>query len=85
MRDVFRPSNLRHVLVGLDCAIALARRDPALQRQALAVYEAMHARPLIGRLRCEIGRMTGDGVAPEAGLRILRELGDQPQITKFER
>ena len=84
VRESFRPSNLRHVLVGLDRAMALARRDPALLRQVLADYEAMHARPLIGRVRCELGRMTGDDTQIEAGLRILRELGDQLQTAKFE-
>jgi hypothetical protein len=44
----------------------------------------MHARPMIGRLHCELGRMTGDDAEIEAGLRILRELGDQLQIAKFE-
>ena len=42
------------------------------------------ARPMIGRVRCELGRLTGDDAEFEAGLRILRELGDQPQIAKFE-
>jgi hypothetical protein len=38
----------------------------------------------MGRLHCEIGRLTGDDAETEAGLRILRELGDQLQIAKFE-
>ena len=83
-REAYRPSRLRHVNVTLDRAIALTRRDPVLLRQVLAEYEAMHARPMIGRVRCELGRMTGDDAELEAGLRILRELGDQPQLTKFE-
>lgn len=40
----------------------------------------MHARPYVGRVRCELGRLTGDDVMLESGLRILRELGDQPQL-----
>ena len=74
----------RHVDVALDRAIALTRGDPDLLRRVLADAEAMHARPLIGRVRCELGRMTGDDAEIEAGLRILRELGDQLQVEKFE-
>ena len=75
---------IRHVEVALDRAIALTRGDPDLVRRVLADAEAMHARPLIGRLRCELGRMTGDDAEIEAGLQILRELGDQLQIAKFD-
>ena len=84
-RAAYAPSNLAHVAVALARAIAVNRRDPVLLRQVLATYEAMRARPLIGRVRCELGRMTGDDAETEAGLRILRELGDQLQIEKFER
>ena len=75
---------LRHVSAALDRAIALTRGDPELVRRVLADAEAMHARPLVGRLRCELGRMTGDDAEIEAGLQILRELGDQLQVAKFE-
>jgi len=46
--------------------------------------EAMRARPLVARVRCELGRMTGDDAEMAAGLRILRELGDELQVEKFE-
>jgi class 3 adenylate cyclase/tetratricopeptide (TPR) repeat protein len=75
---------LRHVHLTLDRAIALTRGDAELLRRVLADAEAMHARPTIGRVRCELGRMNGDDGEIEAGLRILRELGDQLQIAKFE-
>ena len=58
--------------------------NTALLRQVLADAEEMHARPMIGRVRCELGRMTGDDAEMAAGLRILRELGDQLQIARFE-
>jgi len=83
-RAAYRSQNLTHVMAALDRAIALARRDPVLLRQVLGTYEGMHARPLIGRVRCELGRMTGDDAETEAGLRILRELGDQLQLERFE-
>src|SRR5437762_1258570 len=80
----FGPRGGRFVRAALQRAIALTRGDPQLLRRVLADAEAMHARPLIGRLRCELGRMTGEDVEIEAGLRILRELGDQLQVAKFE-
>jgi class 3 adenylate cyclase len=75
----------RHVHLALDRAIALTRGDAELLRRVLADAETMRARPTIGRVHCEIGRMSGDDAETEAGLRILRELGDQLQIAKFER
>ena len=82
-----QPDNLhmRHVRATLDRAIAVTRGDAALLRGALAEAEAMHARPLEGRVRCELGRMTGDDRELEAGLAMLRELGDQLQVARFER
>jgi len=76
---------LRHLDITLDRAIAVTRGDAAKVRHLLADAETMHARPLIGRLHCELGRLTGDDAEVEAGLRVLRELGDQLQIEKFER
>ena len=84
-RASYAPAKLRHVDLALGRAIAITTRDAALLREVRAGYEAMHARPLIGRVRCELGRMTNDDAEIEAGLRILRELGDQLQIAKFER
>jgi hypothetical protein len=74
----------RHVAIALDHAIALTGGDPALLRRVLGEAEAMHARPLVGRVRCELGRMTGEESEMAAGLQILRELGDQLQIARFE-
>ncbi|HEV2249712.1 MAG TPA: adenylate/guanylate cyclase domain-containing protein [Candidatus Limnocylindria bacterium] len=84
-REAYRPSAVQHVLVALDRALAVAKRDAVGLGAVLARYEAMGARPLVGRVRCELGRLTGDDAQIEAGLRILRELGDQPQLEKFER
>jgi hypothetical protein len=36
-------------------------------------------------VRCELGRMTSDDGELEVGLAILRELGDQLQVDRFER
>jgi class 3 adenylate cyclase len=75
---------MRHVRATLDRAIALTRGDAALLRRVLLDAEAMHARPLVARVRCELGRMTGDDAEMAAGLRILGELGDELQVEKFE-
>jgi hypothetical protein len=74
----------RCLQLAFDRAIALTRGDPDMMRRVLIDGEAMHARPLVGRVRCELGRITGDDAQNEAGLRILRELGDQLQIARFE-
>jgi len=79
------PTIKRDVIASLDRAIAVTRADPAKLRQVLREAEAMHARPMIGRLHCELGRLTGDDAETDTGLRILRQLGDQQQIAKFER
>ena len=75
---------VRPLRASLDRAIALTRGDAALLRQVLADAEEMHARPMIGRVRCELGRMTGDDAEMAAGLRVLRELGDELQVERFE-
>jgi len=76
--------SIRPLRASLDRAIALNRDDAALLRQVLADAEEMHARPMIGRVRCELGRMTGDDAEMAAGLRILRELDDELQVERFE-
>jgi class 3 adenylate cyclase len=83
-RREYAPRGLRHVTVALERATALTRVDPKLLRHVLAEYEQMNARPMVGRSRCELGRMTGDASLLASGLRILRELDDQLQITRFE-
>jgi len=75
---------MRHVRATFDRAIALTRGDAALLSHVLAEAQAMHARPLEASVRCELGRMTHDDRELETGLAILRELGDQLQVAKFE-
>jgi len=84
MRAVPANAYIRHLRATLDRAIALTRGDAALLGVVLTEAQAMHARPLEARVRCELGRMTGDDGELEAGLAILRELGDQLQIARFE-
>jgi class 3 adenylate cyclase len=75
----------RHLRATLDRAIALTKGDPELLRVVLAEAEQMHARPLIGRVRCELGRLTKDTELVEQGLGILRDLRDREQVERFER
>ncbi len=76
---------MRHLRATLDRAIALTRSDAALFRAVLADAEAMRARPLIGRVHCELARVTGDDGETATGLEILRAIGDELQVARFER
>ena len=84
-RAASAPRHLRFVLAALDRAIAVTKRDVAMLGGVLATYEAMGARPLIARVHCDLGRLTGDDRETEAGLAILRELGDELQLERVER
>ena len=73
----------RLVVAEIDRAKGLAHRDPAPLRAALATFDTSGARPSAARVRCELGRLTGDGALLEAGLRVLRELGDVDQLDRY--
>jgi hypothetical protein len=73
----------RLVVAQIDRAKGLAHRDPAPLRAALATFEASGARPSAARVRCELGRLTGDQALLEAGLRYLREIGDVDQLDRY--
>jgi hypothetical protein len=83
-RREYAPRGLRHVTVALERATALTRGDPNLLRAVLADYEQMHAQPMIGRVRCELGRLIGEAGLLASGLQILRELDDQLQVARFQ-
>jgi len=82
-----RDANVTIVLTGDEerpgAPIAIARRDPDQLRAVLAAYERMRARPLIARVRCDLGRMTGSEADTATGLKILRELGDEVQLQRY--
>jgi class 3 adenylate cyclase/tetratricopeptide (TPR) repeat protein len=65
-------------------ALGLARDDASLLADARARFERMGARPYVARLQCEHGRLAGDQHEIAAGLAMLRALGDQPQLARFE-
>ena len=50
-------------------------RGKALVHQRQRPYEA--------RVRCELGRLIGDGALVAAGLRMLREIGDVDQLDRY--
>jgi class 3 adenylate cyclase len=53
-------------------------------RAALATFEAADARPLIARVRVELGRLTGDAGLIETGLDALRSLGDLEHLARVD-
>jgi hypothetical protein len=73
----------RLVHAQLDRARGLARDDAGLLRAALATYETAGARPAEARVRCELGRLTGDPGLFEAGAQILRSIGDVDQLDRY--
>ena len=77
----FPTSRLAHAQI--DRARGLAMGDAALLRRALATFEMAGARPAEARVRCELGRLTGDAAMLEEGLRMLRQIGDLAQIDRY--
>jgi hypothetical protein len=65
-------------------ALAIVRGDAEEARHALEIAERCGAVPVIARLRCEIGLMTGDHLLYEAGAKVLESLGDIDQLERYE-
>jgi hypothetical protein len=64
-------------------SFGLARRDVSQMTAALEIWERMGAVPSIGRAKAERGWITGDPAETEAGLAILRKLGDVNYVDRF--
>jgi tetratricopeptide (TPR) repeat protein len=64
-------------------ARALAYRDPSEMTRALAIWDRIGAVPYQGRARAELGLLTGDEVETNAGLAILKKLGDLNYVDRF--
>jgi tetratricopeptide (TPR) repeat protein len=62
---------------------ALLRSDSADMRAAIATWERCGAVPQVGRARAELGLITGDPAETEAGLAILKKLGDANYVDRF--
>jgi class 3 adenylate cyclase/tetratricopeptide (TPR) repeat protein len=63
--------------------IGLAQRDPAEMAAAIATWERVGSLPNLGRARAERGLLTGDQAETEAGLAILKKLGDVNYVDRF--
>ncbi len=64
-------------------AIGLAHRDAAQLTAAIAIWERVGALPSLGRTRAERGLITGDQKETDAGLDILKKLGDVNYVDRF--
>lgn len=64
-------------------AIGLAQRDPAELTAAIAIWEPVGALPNLGRARAERGLLSGDTAETDAGLAILKKLGDVNYVDRF--
>ncbi len=73
----------RFVRAQLDRARAIAHRDEAAFRAALAFFEGAGARPAVARVQVELGRLVGDAALVDAGMRGLLEIGDIDQHDRY--
>jgi hypothetical protein len=64
-------------------AQALAAQDPAEMARAVEVFERLGAVPQLGRARAERGLLLHDAAETDAGLAILKRLGDTNYIDRF--
>jgi hypothetical protein len=64
-------------------ARGLALRDEAELTAAIAIWEPRSALPGLGRARAERGLIRGDSVETEAGLGLLKKVGDVNYLDRF--
>jgi hypothetical protein len=64
-------------------SIGLAHRNVSQMSSALEIWERIGALPSLGRAKAERGLITGDSAETEAGLAILRRLGDVNYVDRF--
>jgi len=64
-------------------AIGLANRDPSELSAAIAIWERIGSPPNLGRARAERALLTGDQAETDAGLAILKKLGDVNYVDRF--
>jgi hypothetical protein len=76
----------RYPLLEAQChrAVGLRERDLGELRQAKDLWQGMGARPSVARIEHEIGRLSGDREALEAGRRELERLGDVDYLDRFD-
>jgi class 3 adenylate cyclase/tetratricopeptide (TPR) repeat protein len=64
-------------------ARALGNADPEEMSQAIAIWERVRAVPQLGRARAERGLLLHDANEIDAGLAILKKLGDNNYVDRF--
>ena len=64
-------------------ARALNEADPEPMTRAVEIFERLGAMPQLGRARAERGLLAHDAAESEAGLAILRKLGDNFYVDRF--
>ena len=64
-------------------SIGLARRDAGELDRAAVIWERIGALPNLGRVRAERGALKGDATESEAGLAILKKVGDVNYVDRF--
>jgi len=64
-------------------SIGLAHADASELSAAIAIWERIGALPCLGRAKAERGLITGDHAETEAGLAILKKLGDVNYVDRF--
>jgi hypothetical protein len=80
MQGPFRP-----LLAQVKRAQGLLQRDPDLLESSLTLFDQMAAQPYAARVRCERALAIGDEAELKRGLDVLRQVGDQQQISRYER
>jgi tetratricopeptide (TPR) repeat protein len=63
--------------------LGLAQKDASQLSAAIAIWERVGSLPNLGRARAERGLITGDSAETEAGLAILKHLGDVNYVDRF--
>ena len=85
--DAMLERAVRNRLVPLEAevrrSIGLAHRDATELDKAAAIWERIGALPGLGRVRAERGAIRGDAAETEAGLAILKKVGDANYIDRF--
>jgi class 3 adenylate cyclase len=64
-------------------AIGLAQKDVGDLSAAIATWERVGALPNLGRAKAERGLITGDSAETDAGLAMLKKLGDVHYVDRF--
>jgi hypothetical protein len=65
-------------------SIGLAHRDLGELDRSVEIWERIGALPNLGRTRAERGAVRGDAAETDAGIAILKKVGDTNYIDRFQ-